>query len=141
MRTMRWVFVVATVLSAWGCSSSQHGEHEQGEADTQEVLVYVNRGTRQCELGGQTPELSEKVLVDGGVDVLRSTCGYATGIAHAAVCGAPTNDILVHAIRRADLSKAEQLGYREIDSLVDPAQGIGYELVECAKRIPDAPDA
>lgn len=73
-------------------------------------------------------------LIEAGIDVLGSTCGYHTGVAYPAVCGAGTNDILVHEIRQVNLPDAEAVGFEALETLVDAAAGTGYELIDCADR-------
>lgn len=102
-------------------------------------LVFMDRGAKQCESDGQTPEANAQVLIGAGIDVLRSTCGFRTGVAFPAVCGGPTADILVHEIRHVNVVHAEPLGFRLVETLVDAQAGTGYRIVDCADRTPIAP--
>ena len=105
-----------------------------GDSDTApgDILVYADRGARQCESDGISPEASAQTLINAGIDVLLSTCGIRTGIVFPAVCGAGTGDIVVHEIRAVNLPDAEQSGFRLISTLIDAAEGTGYQLVDCA---------
>ena len=98
--------------------------------------MYANREVRQCESDGVSPEASAQILINTGIDVLRSTCGIITGVFFPAVCGGGTADILVHEIRSVNLPEAEQLGFREISTLTDAAAGTSYQLLDCADRFP-----
>ena len=99
-------------------------------------LVFQDRGSIQCQSDGMTPEESAQTLIDAGIDVLNSTCGYRTGVAFPSVCGAPTGEILVHQIRGVNIEHAVQLGFADIETLVDPEKGTGYELIDCDDRTP-----
>jgi len=101
---------------------------------TDDILVYSDRGVRQCESDGVSLEASAQILIDAGIDVIKSTCGIRTGVEYPAVCGGATGDILVHEIRSVNLSDAEQLDFQEISTLIDAAAGTSYELVDCADR-------
>ena len=101
-------------------------------------LVFEDRQSLQCESDGITSAASAQRLINAGIDVLSSTCGYRTGVAFAAVCGGATGEILVHEIRAANVEDAVPLGFAEITSLVDVdvGAGLGYALIDCADRTP-----
>ena len=99
-------------------------------------LVFADRGVRQCESNGISPGASAQILINAGVDVLRSNCGLRTGVNYPALCGAGTADILVHQIRSVNMPHAAQLGFQDVRSLVDSADGTGYRLINCATRFP-----
>ena len=100
----------------------------------EDSLVYAGREARQCESDGVSPEASAQLLINAGIDVIRSTCGVRTGVEYPTVCGRGTGDILVHEIRSVNLPDAEQLGFQEISTLIDEAAGTSYELFDCAER-------
>jgi hypothetical protein len=99
-----------------------------------DLLVYADREVRQCESDGVSLEASAQTLINAGIDVLQSTCGFRTGVEFPAVCGGATADIVVHEIRSVNLLDAEQLGFQEISTLIDAAAGTSYQLVDCADR-------
>jgi len=103
-----------------------------GSSITEETLVFAY-GPRQCE-SGISLESSAQILIDAGIDVLKSSCGAQTGYFYPAVamCGMPSGLIWVHEIRTVNLSDAEQLGFHEISILVDASAGAGYQLIDCA---------
>ncbi len=107
----------------------------ENPAAPDDSLVYADREVRQCESDGVSPEASAQILIDAGIDVLQSTCGFKTGVNYPAVCGGETADILVHEIRSVNLPDAKALGFEEISTLVDAARGTSYELLECADRL------
>lgn len=109
---------------------------QQGTVAPGDSLVYADRGARQCESDGMSLEASAQLLIDGGMDVVNSTCGIRTGVDYPDVCGGGTVDILVHQIRTVNLSDAEPLGFQEINTLVNAAAGTGYELINCDDRFP-----
>lgn len=134
MRLLLYAFPVA-LAGAAACSSDGGSALDPGPGDT---LVYESRGARQCESDGLTAEASAQKLINAGIDVLSSTCGYRTGVAFAAVCGGPTADILIHEIRIANLPDAERLGFAEVATLIDASAGTGYTAIDCEDRTPIA---
>lgn len=124
------LFLVACSGSS-GNAPARSTSLAEGDLPEGDILIYADRGARQCESDGLSPEESAQILINAGIDVLASTCGIITGVAFPAVCGGGTPDILVHQIRSVNLPDAEQLGFQEINTLVDPAAGTSYQLVEC----------
>ena len=128
---MKWAICVVTLLLVACPEDSNIPEDSIMPGD---MLVYVDREVRQCESDGVSLESSAQILINAGIDVLQSTCGIRTGVEYPAVCGGATSDILVHEIRSVNLPDAEQLGFQEIDTLIDEAAGTDYQLVDCADR-------
>jgi|GEM_PF-947633 len=130
------ICVVALLLAA--CpeeSATQNDSVTQVDPIAEDdLLVYADRGARQCEPDGMSLDASAQILINAGTDVLRSTCGIRTGIDYPAVCGGGTSDILVHEIPSVNPPAAEPLGFEDISALVDDAAGTGYELFDCADR-------
>ena len=134
---MRWaICVVALVLAACPDDTGTPEDPATWEAAVGpgDSLVFADRGVRQCQSDGISPEASAQILINAGMDVIRSTCGIRTGVDYPPVCGGGTVDILVHEIRSVNLSDAEQLGFQAISTLTDTAAGTSYELVDCADR-------
>ena len=96
-----------------------------------DVLVFESRQSIQCGTRGLTTQQSAQKLINGGIDVLESSCAAMTGFAYATVCGNGTGDILIHRIRRANLEDAEERGFVPVDELRDPLVGSGYVRVDC----------
>jgi len=97
-----------------------------------EVLVYISNGSKQCESKGMTPEVSAQILMDKNIDVISSHCGFITGMAVIALCGAGTLEINLHVINLADVSVAEEEGFDPVSKLSEQ-EGVGYQVVECEK--------
>ena len=102
---------------------------DQGSSQPDTVRVYAD-GALQCE---PQPTLASnaQILIGSGIDVLWSSCGVKTGVAVVTVCGAPSLEIFIHEIRSMNLQDAENLGYRQLETLVDASAGTGYELTDC----------
>lgn len=127
--------VTVSVFAAWLVACAQNGPNGAGDrgADPTITTVYTNRGAAQCEHSGLSPQDSATILAAAGIDVLSTSCGFQTGIAFPAVCGAGTPDILIHEIRSVNLPDAEALGYHRIATLSDPDNVSGYQLTECTE--------
>ena len=119
---MRNQFIAILVLGLLSCEMTTPSE---------KVVVYTSKGNTQCNLDGLGSNESEQVLVNAGIDVIKTMCGYQSGIAHSAVCGGSTSDIIAHEIVGADLELAMKYGYQNISNLVDQDHMIGYEINEC----------
>jgi hypothetical protein len=76
----------------------------------QSVSVYMVLGSRQCQDGGRTLAEVQKVLSDGGVRVLGSSCGN-DGMAYPAVCGAPDGRIAIIDVPEGQVEAALKLGF------------------------------
>ena len=134
---MRWAICVSALILA-ACPEETITPEALGTVEEprtpDDSLVYADRGVRQCESDGVSLEASAQILINAGIDVIRSTCGVKTGVAYPAVCGGGTGDILVHGIRGVNIPDAEQLGFQDISTLVNVAAGTGYELFDCGER-------
>jgi hypothetical protein len=97
-----------------------------------EVLVYISNGSKQCESKGMSPEVSAQILIDKNIDVVSSHCGFITGMAVIALCGAGTLEINLHVINLADISVAEKEGFDPVSKLGEQ-EGVGYQVLECEK--------
>ncbi len=95
------------------------------------ILVYIDKGALQCETSGISAEESAQVLINAGIDVLESTCGFQTGLVFPDICGGETGALVVHDIRFENLPDAEQLGYANVSSLIDLSRGLAFQLVDC----------
>jgi hypothetical protein len=120
---MKKALLVCVILLLSACGT------ESGGPKT--VFVFIDNGAKQCEPTGMTPEESAEVLAGAGIEVFSSSCGVMTGKAVATVCGGSTLGILVHEIRKTDLPAAEDLGYADVDTVIDEAEGTGYAVEDC----------
>lgn len=126
-------------LAVTGCLD---GGNDLGPADEfpgpfpGDSLVFASRQARQCESDGISVDASAQILIDAGIDVIQSTCGYRTDLAYIAACGGGTGDILIHEIRTINLADAEALGFQDIAVLVDDAGDPAYSIINCMERAP-----
>lgn len=98
------------------------------------VLVYINDSAIQCEYAGDSPEVTANTLIEAGIDVLESDCGYISGLVTPAVCGIDTDGINIHKIRSVNLGDAEALGFSPVSTL-ETESGIGFEVIDCETRM------
>lgn len=100
-----------------------------------EPVVTVYEGgpaLQQCSAPVTSLQQSALKLAGVGVAVVTSSCGN-TGLSYAAVCGAPTGQVLLHDIPERDVAKAESAGFARADSMQDdPATG--WQRMECPNR-------
>ncbi len=125
---IRLIILVSTLFLAACPKESVTLDDTVIEAD---FLVFADREVRQCESDGMLPAESAQILIDGGLDVIQTTCGFQTGVEYPTVCGAKTADIIVHQIRSVNLPDAEKLGFQNIITLIDVAAGTSYQLNDC----------
>jgi len=121
--------MLATVVALGlpGCG----GDPAPGTSQPGDLLVYESRQAVQCGSRGLTTQQSAQKLVNGGIDVIASSCGVVTGVVYIALCGTETGEILIHEIRGVNLRDAEQRGFNPVTELQDPASGTSWEKVDC----------
>lgn len=88
-----------------------------GEDDNLE-WVYIDNGAIQCEFTGWSEKETAQTLIDNGIDVVNSSCGYLTGVGIADLCGLGDTNINLHRINRQNIPDARKLGYEPVSSLV-----------------------
>lgn len=110
--------------------SSCSGDNESADIIEGNELVYINNGSIQCETQGVSADETTQQLLDVGVGVVFSYCGYLTGVGVQAQCGANEFDINLHEINSQDLAVAELLGFSPV-SVLDESSELGYVLVDC----------
>lgn len=115
------------VLFLIGCG----GDKSSNVISDENIIVYVSKGKTQCNDDGLSPDESTLVLVGAGIDVIGTFCGMTTGFAFPAVCGGATSDIIAHEIREVNLPSAIELGYDNIETLIDVENLTGYEISDC----------
>ncbi|GAB3536174.1 hypothetical protein [Photobacterium alginatilyticum] len=117
---MRILLIIIMAISMVACDSS----------DDNFVSVYIDDGAIQCESTGLSTEQTAKKLIDYGVEVFKSSCGYISNIAIAAQCGKGDANINIHLINADKVIEAQNIGYEPVSSLIN-AEGLGYEIIEC----------
>lgn len=113
------IIVLISLISCGGSDSSGF------------VTVYKSTGAIQCESSGVSFEDSAQVLIENGIDVIESNCGFLTNLSVPTVCGAGTTGINLHQISRTSLQDVENLGYTDVSTLANETTGSGYQVVEC----------
>lgn len=100
------------------------------EEQENQSLVYINDSSVQCEFEGFSEQETAQILIDSGVNVIESTCGYISGISVAAQCGLGGININVHLISDDKVIDAQNIGY-ELIATLENDDGLGYETIEC----------
>ena len=111
-----------------GCQSE--GDENNIIPPEEQELVYKNTEAIQCESTGITVNESAQILINNGIDVTSSFCGFFTGLAVITVCGEGTQDIHLHLIHSQNTQDAINAGF-ELVSEIDTENGVGYSIVEC----------
>ena len=132
--------VLLLILSICGCSyvpfvGDDDDEEEKPTKKKKEkveiVLVYTSKGALQCEDDSGAPVKATKArLESSGIEVYSSECAIITGKMHPSLCGSTTLDINVHGIDENDISLAEKLDFKTIESLEDE-EDLDYKTYPC----------
>ncbi len=109
------------VITACTSSNDVNVNHE---------IVYINDAAIQCEFEGLSEVETAQILIDSGIDVLHSQCGYITGIAIEAQCGLGDSNINLHTINSQNVSDAISLGFLPVSEL-NNSDDKGYEIIDC----------
>jgi len=110
---MKQTLIVLAVLLIAACTSAKPVSQGKGAS----VEVFVDDGSVQCGPAGVAPQATAKTLIDHGIKVSRSTCGYMDGMAFPSVCGGGDGSINVHTIAADQLQPAVDLGYTPVSKL------------------------
>ncbi|MES9969001.1 MAG: hypothetical protein ABW092_03145 [Candidatus Thiodiazotropha sp.] len=102
----------------------------EDDPDDSQQIVYISTGAIQCESQGMSEQETAQRLIDNGIDVIWSTCGFLTGIGVPAVCGAGDIYINLHVINVQNLTDAQALGFESVDTLKSE-RGSGYGILGC----------
>ena len=123
MKNTLWILLSITLFS--GCAG-------QGDssitAPDEYAIVYKSTEAIQCQFEGNPPETTAQELIDNGIDVLGSECGFITGTEVPSVCGIGDLSINIHTIHVQNLDIAIDLGFTDVASLPEEQ---GYEITEC----------
>ena len=123
---MRCVQVILVSLILIGCNHESDG----GNLSESQEIVYINDGTVQCESEGLSEIETAQQLIDNGIDVISSMCGFLSGIAVAAQCGLGDVNINLHIVNIQNVADAQELGFEPVSSL-KRANDKGYVIIEC----------
>ncbi len=126
-------FLLFLLIGCGGRSVSNDQDQSSGvtEVTEENVIIYIFKGKTQCNNDGLSPEESIQQLADAGIDVLKTFCGVTTGLIFLAICGGGTGDIIAHEIREVNFYDAKEVGYKNIETVVDIENNISYEIGEC----------
>ncbi len=104
----------------------------RGAANENYEIIYIDDGAVQCESEGLSKEQTAQKLIDNGIDVIDSQCGYLSNLMVATLCGLGDANINLHTINAQDLSDAQALGFESISTLKHD-DDIGYVITDCSK--------
>lgn len=121
----KWICLAIPLIAA-ACGSDNNNNDE-------ESYVFVDSGAIQCEYYGDTLETTAAPLIEAGIDVIESDCGYKTKVLIISTCGAPTTDINLHKIDSSNLDQAEELGYHSV-SILEVDSEPGHAIKDCFNR-------
>lgn len=115
-------FLIIVAVSILSCSQSDNTENFG--------IVYINDGAIQCEFEGLSETETAQILVDAGIDVIESQCGFLTGVSVVDQCGAGDITINLHTIPIQNLPDAQTMGFESIETLNNDAD-TGYAITDC----------
>ena len=118
---MRIIYFVVVLFAIVACDTDSEKYTE---------IVYINDGAIQCESDGMSVIETAQVLIDNGIDVIKSQCGYLSGVVVAAQCGLGDININLHTIPIQNLPDAQSLGFESVLTLRRD-DDIGYVVIEC----------
>lgn len=125
-----YYLIILFLLALAGCN----GNNDENSGDIQPIeetkLVYINDGYIQCEFDGYSADETSQILINNGIDVLASYCGYISGISVGAACGFGANNINLHEINSQNIVDAENLGFAPVSELAMD-DDLGYEIIDC----------
>jgi hypothetical protein len=130
---MKLMIFTSFLFCLIGCSdkSSSNDPALSPEESEGNIIIYISKGNTQCNNDGLSLEESIQQLRYVGIDVLDTYCGATTGLIFPAVCGGGTADIIAHEIRAFNLSDANDIGYENVETVVDIENMLSYEISEC----------
>ncbi len=121
---MRLKFMLCFIgLAGVGCTDEGTQIPAPGPGEPQTVVYESGPHLAQCAPPALTPAQSAAKLTSAGIQVHRSSCGHQVGIAHPAVCGGGTSEIILHDIPAPQLEDARAAGFGSVDDLGDWQRG------------------
>ncbi len=104
----------------------------RGTANENYEIIYIDDGAVQCEAKGSSKEETAQKLIDNGINVIDSQCGYLSNLMVATLCGLGDTNINLHTINAENLSDAQALGFESVSTLKRD-DDIGYVITDCSK--------
>ncbi len=130
---MESIHIAILIFISLFLTACAHKNSNESSIDESLALVYINNGSIQCESSGLSEAETAQQLINKGIDVISSQCGFLTGIAAPAQCGLPGTLINLHVINAQNTPDAKELGFELASSLkIDNSKG--YEIMKCQDR-------
>ena len=129
-----YLFIIVVLIA--GCDGGDGNDSSSTITDTSSApdvnyeLIYIDDGAVQCVSPGLTEKETAQVLIDRGIDVINSKCGYLSDLAVAALCGLGDTNINLHEITSQNLQDAQALGFESVSTLRN-GDNAGYEAIDC----------
>ncbi len=125
MKTNNFFVYMFTILLMPGCDYEK-----EPDILIDNVLVYINNAAIQCETKGMSTTESAQLLINKGVDVISSYCGFLTGVTIATQCGLGDTQINLHEINSENIPDAQKSGFEPVSSLKLESDK-GYQIIAC----------
>lgn len=110
---MKVLFVLSVICLLSSCSGDDSSSDQESTA-----IVLINGSNALCGSGaGFGIENSEGELINNGIDVLSSKCGFALDSVGDISCD-PFDTVYYHEVFEQNIKDAEQLGYISEQSLL-----------------------
>jgi hypothetical protein len=123
MRKVNFVFLALLFLAA--CS-----DNNSDSPAVTNILVYDGREILRCAASTEDLTDSAQLLVNDGIDVLSSVCGTPTEQPDPNACTPSVPRLLIHEIRAANETDAEEAGFVNTDSLSTNSEA-GFTSIDC----------
>ena len=104
----------------------------RGTVNNNYEIIYIDDGAVQCESKGLSKEQTAQKLIDNGIGVIDSQCGYLSNFVVPTLCGLRDTNINLHIINAQNLSDAQALGFESVSTL-KRGDDIGYGIAACSK--------
>jgi len=116
------VLSLMAFLLAASCSTESN-KTDVPAYNSEITVVFESKGAVQCESEGITVSDSAQKLINSGIDVIESHCAYHNLTDVMSVCGAGSNEIIIHNIPAQSSVDALELGFYEATD---------YSIYECS---------
>ena len=124
--------LTSATLSALLVACGGSGGHNNASNFSEEnETVYIDDGAIQCGFYGLSEEETAQMLINNGIDVIESQCGFLTGMDIAAQCGLGDVNINLHLIDAQNLRDAQALGFESV-SVLERSDDTGYAITACS---------
>ena len=121
MRFLQALSLMAFLLVA-SCSTESN-KNDTPPQRPEITVVFESKGAVQCAGEGVTVSDSAQKLINSGIDVIESHCACHNLTDVMSVCGAGSNEIIIHNIPAQSSVDALELGFYEATD---------YSIYECS---------